>query len=156
MLSVSLVATLLAAAAAQQLPKVSPDDQQRVVEECVAPADRDRAMSDLTPQARRALIACAQASTARTLNARMPIRVDEITTVESVAVEGATLVYHNRLDIDLAQVPADARSRIERSTRDYVCAQADMVQTIGHGGAYGYVWRDRSGALIHRMTVSAC
>ena len=31
-----------------------------------------------------------------------------------------------------------------------------MVQSIGYGGAYRYVWNDRNGRLVHRVLIDRC
>jgi hypothetical protein len=156
MMSIAVTLFLLAATAGQDSLKLTPADERQVVDRCVGAENRNRSMSELTPQQRTALIACAQDVTARTLRAQLPLRIDEITTLEEIEVDGATLIYHNRLNLDAADLQDTARPAIEQATRAHVCGQANMVQTIGFGGAYGYVWVDRTGNLVHRMTISTC
>ena len=150
---IDLMLGLAALAAQVQMPA---DATARLVEACVAPADRNRTMDSLTPAERQRLLVCATRFTAGVINAQLPQRLDEITSLQSVEALGVTLVYNNRVEVDAAAVTGAQRQALERSVRQFVCGQADMTRTIGYGGSYRYVWSDRKGAPIHRVTIDGC
>ena len=102
------------------------------------------------------VVACANAESARQLNAQMPMRVDEITTVESVAAFGPEFVYNVRVEVDAAGVTAAMRDNLSAGTRNYVCNAADMRQTIGNGGRYRYRWADRAGRPVNEILIDRC
>ena len=102
------------------------------------------------------VVACANAESARQLNAQMPMRVDEITTVESVAAFGPEFVYNVRLDVDSAAVTGQMRDQMSAGTRSYVCNAADMRRTIGNGGSYRYRWADRAGRTVNEVLIDRC
>ena len=143
----ALLAFMAANAAAQS---ISTDD---VVAACVPPGADD---APATRAQLRAVVACANAHAARQLNTQTPIRVDEVTSLQSVVAMDTLLVYNNQVNLDAGDIPAEARRRLEQNTRDYVCRSNEMRQTIANGGSYGYVWLDRSGALIHQTRIETC
>lgn len=102
------------------------------------------------------VVACANAESARQLNAQMPMRVDEVTTVESVAAFGPEFVYNVRVEVDAAGVTAAMRDNLSAGTRNYVCNAADMRQTIGNGGRYRYRWADRAGRPVNEILIDRC
>lgn len=102
------------------------------------------------------VVACANAESARQLNAHMPMRVDEITIVESVAAFGPEFVYNVRVEVDAAAVTGEMRGNLSAGTRNYVCNAADMRQTIGNGGRYRYRWADRAGRPVNEILIDRC
>jgi len=144
------LASLAFAAASGAAQSVSTDD---VVAACVPPGADD---APATRAQLRAVVACANAHAARQLNAQTPIRVDEITSLQSIVAMDTLLIYNNQVNVDARDIPAEAKFRLEQNTRDYVCRSPEMRQTIVNGGSYGYVWIDRSGALIHQARIEAC
>ena len=147
-LAAALAAAGFAPAAAAQ-PRM---DQQAVEQSCGA-IEREAiagraAMVDV--------VACANAESARQLNAQMPMRVDEVTTVESVAAVGAEFVYYVRVDVDAATITGAIRDNLSAGTRNYVCNAADMRRTIGNGGSYRYRWSDRSGRAVNEVLIDRC
>lgn len=151
-----MIMMLLAVATQTGQLQVPEGASEKIAAECVAPADYDRPMDSFTPDEREAMIACAMRRSAALLNAQMPHRVDEITTLESVDAAGTMVIYNNRVDIDAGAVRAEHRAALEQATRQHVCQQADMVQTISFGGSYRYIWRDTRGALVHDLIVNRC
>jgi hypothetical protein len=146
----------LGAGSAQEEAAPSNALAEQIVAACVAPADRERALEELGPAAREALLACSQARAADALRERLPMQVDEVTTMESIAVEGTMLVYTSRIALDRSDLREDAAQILDQSTRTNVCSQEDMAATLSYGGAYAYVWLDRSGNLIHRAEIRSC
>ena len=154
-----VVALALTAAAAAgqgpsaQAPKV---DTSGVAAACVRPGQEQRPMMDMTPSERLALVACANRYAAQQINTQTPMRVDEITTLERVETSGATVIYHQRVEVDGANVTSAMMQQLDQSVRGHVCASEQMRNTISYGGAYRYMWTDRSGAFLHRLDITGC
>ena len=133
-----------------------PGSLERLTEACVPPAIRARSFESLSEAQRREILVCATRQTAEIVNAQLPHQVDSMTTLQSVEAIGPLLVYNSRVAVDAAAVTPVQRQTLEQQTRRFVCAQTQMRQTIARGGAYRYVWQDRNGAQIHRLTIDAC
>lgn len=147
---------LLAAGAWSQPAPLTQDETARIAAQCVEPGLGERPMAELTPGQIQAIVACAMRNASVALNRQLPLRIDEITILESTTVDGTTLSYNGRIDLGAGEIVADAPQRLERASRTYVCSQADMVQTMSFGGAYAYSWVDREGAPVHRFVISGC
>lgn len=131
-------------------------DTMAAVEACVPVDERDRSIDSMTIEERRAMIGCVFRQTAAQMNPQLPARVDEITIMERMSVSGATLTYHSRVEVDVAEVSRDGIAALEKATRAYVCNEQSMRSTIGMGGSYRYVWVDASGQPLHSALVEAC
>src|SRR5687768_6573155 len=129
---------LIAAGAWSQPAPLTEDETARIAAQCVEPALRELPMGELTAAQTRAIVACAMRNASVALNRQLPMRIDEITILESTTVEGTTLSYNGRIDLSASEIVADAAQRLEQGSRNYVCSQADMVQTMSFGGAYAY------------------
>ena len=131
-------------------------DSGAAIAACVAPGDEERSLSSFSEAQRLALIACANRLAAEQINAQTPMRVDDVTTLESVTVSGTTVIYHQRVDIDGRNVTPAMKTSIDQAVRTRVCGSENMRNTIVNGGAYAYNWVDRSGAFLHRLEIRAC
>jgi hypothetical protein len=120
---------------------------------CVSPEMARRTMSSLTLAERQALIACAQRVAAMMLSERLPIQVSETTAVVAVSASGMDLTYEYRVSVDR---PAFSGAAIDAGVTREVCADPGRVTAIAQGGAYHYLWRNRAGRLLHRLTVNRC
>ena len=154
-LSVLVAASLPtpALAAGQQAPQV---DTSGVGAACVRPGEEQRPMASMSRTERLALVACANRYAAEQINAQTPMRVDEYTTLESVQVEGATVIYNQRVTVDRRNVTATVKQQLDQTVRANVCASEQMRNTISYGGAYRYVWTDSSGNFLHRLDITGC
>ncbi len=131
-------------------------DTQGLIQECLNPADVNRPLSEFTPEQRRALVVCGNRAAARQANAQMPLRVDALTTVTSIVAEDTTVIYNVRLDVDASTLPPGTAGRLEAGARSNACARPDMRQTMAMGGAYAYVWSDRTGRRILELRIDGC
>lgn len=102
------------------------------------------------------VVACANREAARQLNPQLPLRVDEITTIVSVAAVGAEFAYNVRVNVDADSVTEAMRRALGDNTRAFVCNASDMRTTIGNGGSYRYSWSDRSGRPLHELLIARC
>lgn len=149
-----LVALILTALVAGQ-PQTAAQ-QQAIADACLTPAEQTMAIDAISAQRREAVIACVTAEVAELVNAGLPQQLDAATTLVSVESKGTNLVYNNRVEVDARDVTDADRATVAEGVRGYVCTQADMTQMISFGASYTYVWIDRSGKPIHRMTVASC
>ena len=142
------------AAAAQ--PSQIKVQAESVADLCVPAADRDRPMSDYSDAERIAMISCAQRQSARQVNAQLPNQIDEITVLERITADGARLTYHSRLALAATRITAAQRAALIEGTRNFVCSNDDMLQTMSYGGSYGYVWIDPDDVEIARTVIEGC
>lgn len=131
-------------------------DQQRLVEACIPPAERERPINRLSPARRAALNTCLNTETVRQLSARLPVRIDSSTQLDQVTVEGSALVYRYRVSQRLAALSAGTADRIEAHTRRNACAGEDVQQIVALGGVQVYRWVDRNAAVIREVRITAC
>jgi hypothetical protein len=131
-------------------------DTQGLIQECLNPADINRPLSEFSPEQRRALVVCGNRAAARQASSQMPLRVDALTTVTSIVAEDTTVIYNVRLDVDASTLPPGTVQRLEAGARSNACARADMRQTMAMGGAYAYVWTDRTGRQILSLRIDGC
>ena len=143
----------LAAAQRAQAPQI---DTSGVAAACVRPGQEQRPIMDMPASERLALVACANRYAAQQINAQTPMRVDEITTLERVETSGATVIYHQRVAVDGANVTTAMKQNLDQSVRGHVCGSEQMRNTISYGGAYRYMWTDRSGTFLHRLDITSC
>ena len=157
-LAVALLSFAGNAAATQETPPSLPVnvDTEQAVNACVASADRNRPLAELSLAQRRRIVACVFANTARQINSQLPTQVDEITRLDRITVSGPVLTYHYTISRRLAELPANVRELAEQSTRSKACSEANMRQTLQMGGAYGYRWVDADGREIHIFRIEAC
>ena len=131
-------------------------DTDAAVAACATPEERQRAMASLPDARRLALLACLNRYAAEQINAQTPMRVDEMTTLVSVATVGTTVIYNQRVDADARDITPAMKASIEQAVRARACASEDMRNTISYGGVYAYNWVDRSGAFIHSFHIERC
>ena len=144
------------AAAAREEPPALALDQQRLLDTCIPQAERPRPIAALSRARRAELNRCLNGETVRQLTPRLPIRIDSMTQLDRVGVEGAALVYRYRIDRRIAELPAGTPDRLDALTRHNACAGEDVQQIIALGGAQIYRWVDRDEATIREVRIDAC
>ena len=150
--ALALTLSFLAEGAATQ--KVDVDG---VAAACIRPGERDRSISSLTEQRRLEFLACAVRYGAEYMNSQMmPMRVDDITMLESVEAQGGTTIYHQRFSVGAREITPAIKAELDEAVRANVCGSEQMRRTISWGGAFAYVWVDRSGAFVHRLDIRDC
>jgi hypothetical protein len=96
----------------------------------------------------------AQRITAAILRNQLPIKVDEITTLQSVSTVGKTLQYHFKLeaikdDIDVA----DFHKMWTTNLKTEVCQNESMRYVVEQGGQYKYIYTGSDGVVIDEITM---
>ncbi len=153
-LAAGVAGTGIASAESQDLPVDV--DTGRAVNACLTPEEQRLPLSEFNAAQRRRLVTCIFEDTARQINAQLPVQIDQLMRLERITTAGPALIYHYRVARRRAELPADAAQMLEQSTRSNVCAQQNMVQTMGLGGSYGYRWVDSAGVQIHQINISRC
>ncbi len=148
--------TVLAAApGAPAAAQIAPLDSASVAAACGGEMSYDQIPT--MPKAEVAKrLGCYTREFASQLSRQLPVKVDPVTTLESVTAEGTTLSYHYRADLLRAQLPREALAGLKAGVRTKVCQSEDMRNTVSIGGAYRYVWNDREGQRIGEMIVTSC
>jgi len=131
-------------------------DTESLSRNCIAPGDATRPIGAFSDSERRDLIACANREVVRQMSPRLPLRIDDVTSMTSVVASGPLLTYTVRVDVDASQLTQANIQQLDRTTRANVCGQAPMRQTISYGGAYAYVWVDRAGRQVHQLRIDSC
>ncbi|MEW4448306.1 hypothetical protein [Qipengyuania sp. JC766] len=131
-------------------------DEQLAVDACIAPEDQQRDMSEFSREQRDAILACSFKEAERQLAPQLPLQLDDVTQIVAVSADGLVFSYRYAIDIETADVGAEAASFLSEATRENVCNDPDMLATMQEGGSFAYAWYDNSDKLIHRMTVSTC
>ena len=145
---------IAAAALAAQVGTASSAEEaaETAARTCVAPEDATRSIDSFSLAERQALIACSQQVVASLLSERLPIHLDESTTLVAVTAMGTELTYEYRVSKGAAAFDGGFDARMARS----VCAHPGRVIAISQGGAYRHIWKDGSGRVLHRLTVDRC
>ncbi|WP_395614427.1 hypothetical protein [Allosphingosinicella sp.] len=161
-------AALLALAACSKRDEATPDangiitkgglqvNAMSAVTNCISPSDMNRPMSQIGPEQRRQLVGCLNAATARQVNAQLPRQIDEITRLDSLSTQDATLTYHYTVLRPAASLPPNSAEQLAAATRRLTCANPQARQTLEFGGSYAFRWVDSQGAVIHEMRIDAC
>ena len=110
----------------------------------------------LSPAARTAILSCVARKSARLISSQLPLRIDEITTLRSVAANGPQLASSSDVEVDAAGLTEAESAALVETTRDYVCGQPAMRAAVSVGSSYRYIWFDRTGAEFNRMTIERC
>jgi hypothetical protein len=129
---------------------------RQMVAGCVPPARPAGGPTSLSAAARTAALSCVARESARLIGGQLPMRIDEITTLRSVAADGPQLTYLNDVEVDGEGLTAEQSEALMATTRDYVCSQPLMRAAVSAGSSYRYIWFDRSGAEFNRMTIDRC
>ncbi|HEU0098290.1 MAG TPA: hypothetical protein VFQ67_05885 [Allosphingosinicella sp.] len=95
------------------------------------------------------------AATAERINATLPRRLSEDTTILRVSASGTTLTHHYRLDADAIDA-AGTRQGIGRQLRRQVCADVNMALAIREGARFVHSYSDRRGRHAVDIVIDAC
>lgn len=129
-------------------------DPESSFDACVGAAPDDE--TEMDRDAWKALIACVFQQTAMQIDAQLPIKLDDSSTLVAVSSVGPQFNYTYVVNTLVGEIAAGAPAAIEKSTRASVCEDPDMLATIQRGGSYFYRWLDRSGAVIHTTLIEGC
>lgn len=123
---------------------------------CVSPEDAQRPASAFTPEQRLQIVSCFNTQTANQLNPQLPRQIDQITRLDRITAEGPLLTYYYSVSSPAASLGANAAQRIEAGTRQTVCVQPGVRQSLEMGRIYAYRYVDSQGQLIHSFRLTSC
>ena len=141
-------------AAAQADPAM--EDMRAAVAGCASQDRREGSAGRISVAQRNAMLSCLARESARVINAQLPMRLDDITTLRSVAADGPELTYVSDVEVDAAGLSAAENEALIETTRAYVCSQPLMRAAVSAGSSYRYIWFDRTGAEFNRITIERC
>ena len=96
-----------------------------------------------------------QAMAAEEIRKQLPMRIDEITTLQSVLSAGKALIYNYRMSLKKSDL--DTNEFIAKMTENLahnVCQQKQMRNILNLGGNYKYVYMGADGLLIGDITIT--
>ncbi|HYW17308.1 MAG TPA: hypothetical protein VE891_14305 [Allosphingosinicella sp.] len=92
---------------------------------------------------------------ARRINARGPVRLDALTTLEGASASGPTLTQHYRVKTEGVDI-AGSRAGLERSFRQEICSDAESALTVREGGRFVLSYKDERGRAVFDVVVGKC
>jgi hypothetical protein len=89
------------------------------------------------------------------INARGPVRVGPITTMERASASGTTLTEHYRIETDRIDI-AGSRAGLTRSYRRDICSNVETALMVREGGRFVLSYQDSRGRPAFDVVVSDC
>jgi hypothetical protein len=91
----------------------------------------------------------AQAVAAKQIRKQLPMKIDEITTLQSVASMNSLLIYNYSIDLKKSEIDSTVfLPRMKKNLKSNVCGQKAMAKVIKYGGRYMYSYVGVDGILI--------
>jgi hypothetical protein len=88
---------------------------------------------------------------------KLPRRVDKLTILEGVFVNGTAITYNYKVDIDPGQISAsEAKLLLIKDVKKSLCAIDAVPDMIASGAIYNFVYRHRNGSILTQFAVSNC
>ena len=101
-----------------------------------------------------AAIERAQEVAAKELRKQLPMKVDSVTTLQSVLSFKKTIIYSYIIDIDFDQIDSsDFISKVSKRVIHNVCSTREMKQMIYLGGSYRYSYMSKDGFKLGELSV---
>ena len=101
-----------------------------------------------------AVIEEAMAAAAKQMRPQLPMKVDEITTLQSVMSSGRLLIYNYTIELKKAEIDHAAfMSQMKNNLRTNVCEQKSMAEAIKYGGEYMYSYIGADGIRIGEFKI---
>jgi hypothetical protein len=103
---------------------------------------------------RKATIQAAFENSARELLLKLPMKLDEITTLTKASVDGTKFIYDFTIDISPPEFD-QISGELVKKTREFWC-NADNMATITSGGIVVYRYVDKKAEPVGQFTINAC
>jgi len=101
-------------------------------------------------------LAAALEAEAETIGARLPVALDEVTTLTGVETDGTTIIYRARIAKPLHQIDMTAFEHGKKGVvAGNVCRNPDARALLQRGAVFRYEWVDTQGKAIGSVTLSA-
>ena len=86
---------------------------------------------------------------------QVPMKVNEMTTLEDVSSIGEVFQYHYRLEFSEKDIGVDEfRTAMTQTLRESVCSNEDMRMIMEDGGSYEYIYKGLDGVLIDTIIIN--
>jgi len=94
------------------------------------------------------------ANAAEQLRKQLPMKVDDITTWQSVISVGSLMSYNYTIDLRESEIDHTTFiSKMGNNLKINVCGQKEMAETIRYGGRYMYTYMGVDGILIGSIEI---
>lgn len=98
----------------------------------------------------------AQEAAARELRKQLPMKVDDVTTLQDVSSVGKTLIYEYKLFMSSGMVDkGEFRSTMRAQLVNNACQKEEMKSKIDGGAMYTYKFLGIDGSIIATIKISA-
>lgn len=102
------------------------------------------------------VIAEAQAAAAQAIRPQLPMRIDEVTTWQSVVATGELLIYNYLLDYSEQEIDKTIfLDGMKKNLLQNACSEDGMANTIRIGARYMYTYMDLNGKLLGRIEINS-
>ncbi|HYJ82994.1 MAG TPA: hypothetical protein VEW26_09165 [Allosphingosinicella sp.] len=95
------------------------------------------------------------ATTAEQINATLPRRLSEDTTLLRMSASGTTLTHHYRIEADRIDA-AGTRQGLGRQLRRQLCSEVEMALAVREGARFVHSFSDRHGRHAVDIVISEC
>jgi hypothetical protein len=90
------------------------------------------------------------------LQKKLPMKMDESTTLTSVVYADSVLTFTYTLDATLDKIDVDHFLQVKANIREMTCKQQDAIMFFRYGGGtQRFSWYDRNGKPIGKLDVDA-
>jgi hypothetical protein len=129
-------------------PSAAPLPATKVTAPTVTPAE-DAAHISATPSDMHD----AQVYTANVIKSSLPKKLDDVTTLTDVRVEGTALVYI--YEVTSPAISNEAGISLASTVTKRFCASPNGPKVLKLGGAYGYEYQNQ-GKVLYRFNITLC
>ena len=85
---------------------------------------------------------------------KLPIKVDEQTTIVEVSIRGSTLIYHHVLNLAAKELDLnEVMPRMNKQIKNVACNQKSMRWAMENGVSYTYSYKDKYNKFITEFNV---
>jgi hypothetical protein len=88
----------------------------------------------------RGVVEMTQEAAAKELRGQLPMRIDDLTTLERVLSAGTALIYQYRVDFTEREVDDAWHMKMRNMLAANVCRQSDMRFALQNGASYQYTY----------------
>ena len=85
------------------------------------------------------------------LQKKLPIKVDQGTTLTSVVYADSVLTFTYTLDATVDKIDVDQYLQLKANVRDKTCKQEEAMSFFNGGGTQRFSWYDRNGKPIGKL-----
>ncbi len=88
---------------------------------------------------------------------KFPRRIDNLTVLEAVAVDGIDITYSYKVEIASGQIsPVKAKAALLPDVKKRLCATSLIPEMIASGARYNFVYRNLNGGTLTEFSIDRC